>query len=73
MSDGAILAIDQGTSATKAIVVDPVDGVIAWAGERFVRGTFPAAAGDRDPTSCSTRFWPPADARSPTPGDRYPR
>jgi glycerol kinase len=33
MTGQAILAIDQGTSGTKAIVVDPVDGVIALAEE----------------------------------------
>jgi glycerol kinase len=35
----AILAIDQGTSGTKAIVLDPVDGVVAIA-EEAVRPTY---------------------------------
>ena len=39
MSASAVLAIDQGTSGTKAIVVDPVDGVIAVA-EEAVRPTY---------------------------------
>ncbi len=49
MNDGAILAIDQGTSATKAIVVDPVDGVVAVAVEA-VRPTYLHGGGvEQDP------------------------
>ena len=29
MTAGAVLAIDQGTSGTTAVVVDPFDGVLA--------------------------------------------
>lgn len=39
MTAQAILAIDQGTSGTKAIVLDPVDGVIGLA-EEVVRPTY---------------------------------
>ncbi len=39
MSAQAILAIDQGTSGTKAIVLDPVDGVVGVA-EEVVRPTY---------------------------------
>ena len=39
-----ILAVDQGTSGTKAIVVDPVDGVLGVA-EEVVRPTYLAGGG----------------------------
>ena len=48
-ASGSILAIDQGTSGTKAIVVDPVDGVIAVA-EAPVRPQYLAGGGvEQDP------------------------
>ena len=51
MSSGAILAIDQGTSGTKAIVVDPVDGVIAVA-DVAVRPTYlPGGGVEQDPAA----------------------
>jgi glycerol kinase len=44
-----VLAIDQGTSATKALVVGP-DGAVAGAGEAAVRPTFLADGGvEQDP------------------------
>ncbi len=49
MSDGAVLAIDQGTSATKAIVVDPVDGVIAVAVEMVRPSYLPGGGVEQDP------------------------
>ena len=49
MTAAAILAIDQGTSGTKAIVVDPVDGVVGVADEP-VRPSYLAGGGvEQDP------------------------
>jgi glycerol kinase len=44
-----VLAIDQGTSATKAIVVDPIDGVVGVA-EEPIRPKYVAGGGvEQDP------------------------
>lgn len=46
---GVVLAIDQGTSGTKALVVDPVDGVLAMA-EVAVHPTYlPGGGVEQDP------------------------
>ena len=46
-----ILAIDQGTSGTKAIVVDPVDGVVAVAEEPVRPVYLPGGGVEQDRTS----------------------
>jgi len=46
---GPILAVDQGTSGTKAVVVDPVDGVLASA-EVALRPSYLGGGGvEQDP------------------------
>ena len=46
-----VLAIDQGTSGTKAIVVDPVDGVVGLA-EAIVRPSYlPGGGVEQDPSA----------------------
>jgi glycerol kinase len=49
VSAQAVLAIDQGTSGTKAIVVDPVDGVIAVAEEAVRPSYLPGGGVEQDP------------------------
>jgi glycerol kinase len=44
-----ILAIDQGTSGTKAVVVDPADGVLAVAEEPVRPAYLGAGAVEQDP------------------------
>ncbi|UQX86986.1 FGGY family carbohydrate kinase [Jatrophihabitans telluris] len=49
MTAQAILAIDQGTSGTKAIVVDPDDGVVAVAEEPVQPVYLPGGGVEQDP------------------------
>lgn len=49
MTAGAILAIDQGTSGTKAIVVDPLDGVVAIAEEQLRPTYLPGGGVEQNP------------------------
>ena len=42
LTDGVILALDQGTTNTKAMLVDPANGVVAVAASRPVDVSFPA-------------------------------
>jgi glycerol kinase len=46
---GTILAIDQGTSGTKAVVVDPVDGVLAIAEAELRPEYLPGGGVEQDP------------------------
>jgi glycerol kinase len=49
MTGQAVLAIDQGTSGTKAIVVDPIDGVIALAEEPLYPSYQASGGVEQDP------------------------
>jgi glycerol kinase len=49
MTSQAILAIDQGTSGTKAIVVDPIDGVLGLAEEALHPSYLPGGGVEQDP------------------------
>ena len=51
----SVLAIDQGTSGTKAVVVDPSDGVVAEARSRCARGICPDGGVEQDPAALWTR------------------
>jgi glycerol kinase len=54
-----ILAIDQGTSGTKAIIVDPADGIMAVA-EEPVRPAYVGAGGvGQDPRQMLARSCQP--------------
>ncbi len=60
-----VLAIDQGTSGTKAMVVDGSDRVLGVV-ELPVRPRYLSGGGvEQDPESCSTRCWSPGGAPSP--------
>ena len=50
MSASAVLAIDQGTSGAKAIVLDPVDGVVATAEVSIRPSYLPGGRVEQDPT-----------------------
>jgi glycerol kinase len=49
VSADALLAIDQGTSGTKAVVVDPVDGVVAEAEVSLSPAYLPNGGVEQDP------------------------
>src|ERR1700739_2603209 len=51
MTPGSVLAIDQGTSGTKAVVVDPTDGVLAEAEVPLHPDYLPDGVFEQDPQS----------------------
>jgi glycerol kinase len=51
MTPGSVLAIDQGTSGTKAVVVDPTDGVVAEAEVPLHPDYLPDGGVEQDPQS----------------------
>ena len=65
-----ILAIDQGTSGTKAIVVAP-DGAVLGRARSRSRPCGAGGAVDRTRSSSWTRCWPRAAARCWTPAPRW--